>query len=77
MVINCFSLKVWCHWSVAIGVSVEGLKVEEEEKKKFSFDFLEHITIDDQNTCFEYLGKKASLDYGSWVDGEARIDQMW
>jgi hypothetical protein len=58
--------------------STKGLKVEEEDEEDFGSDLLEHITIDDQNTCFEYhLSKKASPNYGSWVDGEAQTDQMW
>jgi len=58
--------------------SAEDVKVEEEKEEDFGSNLLEHFTIDDQSTCFEYhLGRKASLDYGCWVDGEAQIDQMW
>jgi hypothetical protein len=54
------------------------LEVEEEKEEDFGSNLLEHFTIDDQNTCFEYhLGRKASPGYGCWVDGEAQTDQMW
>jgi hypothetical protein len=38
MVINCFSLELWCHWSVA---STKGLKVEEEEEEDKDYPILE------------------------------------